>query len=107
MQIETERHMLLDQVTTLDAASAYPIDEHSINTLESLGLHRQVPEATFFVQMRRHPGIRVIQLLVALAQLGFILYCLMMGVGQVLCAYVLARFLCVRTHMTRRRTTLE
>jgi hypothetical protein len=99
--------MLLDHVTTLDAASAYPVDEHSISTLESLGLHRSVPEATFFVEMRRHPSIRAIQLLVALSQLGFILYCLMMGVGQVLWAYVLARFLCVRTHMTRRHTTVD
>jgi phage shock protein PspC (stress-responsive transcriptional regulator) len=51
--------------------------------------------------MRRHPGNRSLQLLVAVVQLMFILYCLMMGAGQVLWAYVMARFLCVRTHMTR------
>lgn len=109
MQVDTERHMLLDKVTTLDAASAYPIDETSVDILESLGLHRAMPEAIFHVQMRRHHGIRAVQLLVALSQLGFIAYCLMMGAGQVLWAYAMARFLCVRTHMmTRsRRTTID
>ena len=105
MQLEVERHMLQEAVPLLDAAGAYPISEASTSTLEDLGLHRPLPEAAFSVQMRRHPGNRSLQLLVAVVQLGFILYCLLMGAGQVLWAYVVARFLCVRTHMTRRSTS--
>lgn len=110
MVLELERHMLVDKVPLLDAAGGYPItDDSSVGLLEVLGLHRQVPEVIFRVEMRRHPGIRSIQLLVALAQIGFICYCLMMGAGQVLWAYVLARFLGVGTHHApgRRRTSVE
>jgi hypothetical protein len=43
MQLEVERHMPLRAVTLLDAASAYPISEPSISTMEALGLHTPHP----------------------------------------------------------------
>jgi hypothetical protein len=102
-----EKHMLTRALTLLDAAAAYPISEGSVGTLEALGLHTPLPEATYAVNIRRHSGVRALQLLVALSQLGFIVYCLMRGAGHVLWVVVMSRLLCVRAHMTRRDTRAE
>lgn len=104
MQLSHERHMTVPELMLLDSADMYPIDEYSVSHMEAVGLHRPSPEAAFRIQMTRYAGVRILQLVVAVVQLCFILYCLMMGAGQVLWAYVMHRFLCMRTHMVGRRT---
>jgi hypothetical protein len=102
-----EKHMLTRSLALLDAAAAYPIDETALGTLEALGLHAPLAEATYAVSIRRHTGVRALQLLVAISQLGFIVYCLMRGAGQVLWVVVMSRLLCMRAHMARRGTGSE
>lgn len=102
-----DKHMLNRALTLLQAADVYSIDESALPTLESLGLHAPLAEATYAVSIRRHTGIRALQLLVALTQLGFIVYCLMKGAGQVLWVVVMSRLLCVRSHFGRRDTSQD
>lgn len=99
MRMSLERHLPLHELLLMDTADMYTdMDEHSISYMEAVGLHTASPVAAFRVHMTRHQGIRVLQLLVAVSQLCFIIYCLLIGAGQVLWAFVVHRFLCMRRH---------